>query len=327
MAVLGNNTYSYRATGENWGNLPEGWHLREATSVDVDKEGHVYVFNRGNHPVIVFDAEGNVLRSWGEGIFTNPHGITASPDGSIWCVDNSDHSIRKFTPEGKLLSTLSEPHMQSPPMSGRPFNGPTRVAIDPRNGEILVADGYGNARVHRFSPDGKRLLLSWGEPGTDPGCFNIVHDIGVDRDGLIYIADRENRRIQVFSPRGRFEARWTDFSRAAAVHVSRGENQLVFVGEYFGGGIEAYHQAMHLGPRISILDTEGRLLARLGEQSFGEEPGRFFAPHSVATDPKGNVFVAEVSYTEFGRHMNPPRELRSLQKLVPRHSISPPQRR
>ena len=317
MVILGKGQLIYEVTGENWGSLPEGWYLREATSVDVDSRGEVYVFNRGNHPLIVFDSAGNVVRSWGEGLFTNPHGVTVAPDDTIWCVDNADHSIRRFTPEGRLLFTLSERNRPAPPMSGRPFNGPTRVAVDPRNGEILVADGYGNARVHRYSPDGKRLLLSWGESGTDEGQFNIVHDLAVDRDGWVYVADRENRRIQLFSPEGKFQSRWTDFSRTAAVHVSKGEEQHIFIGEYFGGGVEAYAVARNIGPRISILNREGHLLARLGEHSYGDEPGRFYAPHSVATDNGGNIYVAEVSFTEYGRLMSPPRELRSLQKLMP----------
>jgi DNA-binding beta-propeller fold protein YncE len=311
---LGTGKYAYEVSGENWGKLPEGWFYKEATSVDVDSKDNVYVFNRGNHPMIVFDPEGNVLRSWGEGgLFTNPHAVTVAPDDTVWCVDNRDHSIRRFTPDGRLLMTLNERNRHAPAMSGEPFCSPTRVAVDPRNGEILVADGYGNARVHRFSPDGKRVLKSWGRPGTEPGRFNIVHDIAVDEDGLIYIGDRENRRIQVFNPEGKLEARWPDFSRTAAVCVSQG---LVYVGEYYAGGTEAYKVAGQLGPRISILDGQGRLLARLGEDPFGDEPGRFYAPHGVAADSRGNIYVAEVSHAEFGRTLDPPRELRSMQKLV-----------
>jgi DNA-binding beta-propeller fold protein YncE len=305
MVTIGSGEFTYEVSGNNWGNLPEGWFYSEATAVDVDSSDNVYVFNRGNHPMIVFDSEGDILRSWGEGLFVNPHGVTVGPDNTIWCVE-----------DGKLLFTLAERNNPSPVMSGKPVNGPTRVAIDPRNGEILVADGYGNARVHRYTPNGKRLLNSWGKSGTEPGQFNIVHDIAVDPEGWIYIGDRENRRIQVFSHDGKFETQWVNFSRAAAVHVSSGKEQLVYVGEYFGGGNEGYQEAQRIGPRISILDTKGNLRARLGESTFGDAPGRFFAPHAVATDSRGDVYVAEVSYAEFGRHMNPPKELRSMQKLI-----------
>jgi DNA-binding beta-propeller fold protein YncE len=318
MAILGNDRMSYEVSGQNWGNTPDDWFYKEATSVAVDSKDQVYVFNRGNHPMIVFDKNGEVVRTWGEGVFTNPHGVTVAPDDTLWLVDNGAHSIRQFTPDGKLLRTLAAEHGQAPLMSGTPVNGPTRVAIDPRNGEILVADGYGNAKVHRYSPDGRKLLRSWGESGTDPGRFNIVHDIDVDRDGWIYVGDRENRRIQVFSPDGGFETQWCNFSRAAAVHVSKGSEQLVYVGEYFGGTVEGYHGATQIGPRVSVLNTRGTLLARLGNESFGDEPGRFFAPHAIATDSEGSIYVAEVSYAEFGSQMDPPREIRSLQKLIRR---------
>lgn len=316
MAILGSGNFTYEVSGKNWGDIPEGWSYREATAVDVDSRDNVYVFNRGSHPVIIFDSEGNFLRSWGEGLFTNPHGVTIGPDGAVWCVDSKDHSIRKFTDKGKLLFTLSERNNPSPVMSGKPFNGPTRVTFDPRNGEILVTDGYGNARVHRYTPDGQKLLNSWGESGTDPGQFNIVHDIAIDRDGWIYIGDRENRRIQVFSPDGRFETQWGNFSRTACVDIAGSDDQHIYVGEYFGGGPEAYQNGMRLGPRVSVLDTSGNLLARLGDNPFGDEPGRFYAPHAIAVDSRGDIYVAEVSYTEFGILMDPPRELRSLQKLI-----------
>lgn len=313
MVTLGHDEFTYRVTGRNWGNLPEGWYYGDATSVDVDSRDNVYVFNRGNHPMIVLDGEGNVLRSWGEnGAFTKPHAVTVAPDDTVWCVDSQDHSVRQFSPEGKLLRTLNDRNNHAAAMSGKPFCRPTRVAIDPRNGEILVADGYGNARVHRFSADGKKLLLSWGEPGTDPGQFNIVHDIDIDENGFIYIGDRENRRIQVFDPDGRLEAHWTGFSRTAAIHVAGGH---AYIGEYFGGHTAEYKAARGLGPRVSICDLSGKVLARLGREPFGDEPGRFYAPHIIATDSKGNIYVAEVSFAEHGQRMSPPRELRSLQKL------------
>lgn len=313
MAFVGEGEYRYEMSGLNWGSLPRDWSYREAVSVAVDSTDQIYVFCRGDHPVIVFNTDGTFLRSWGEGQFTNPHGITVAPDDTVWCVDTGDHSIRRFDNDGRLITTLNERYVSSEPMSGRPFCKPTRVAIDSRNEEILVADGYGNACVHRFSADGARLLGTFGTSGTEAGAFNVVHDLMVDKEGMIYVADRENHRIQVFGPSGDFLFKWDGLSRSAAVHLT---GDLVFVGEYYGGSPAIGNVVRDLGPRVSVLDRQGRLLARLSRESYGDEPGRFYAPHCIATDSFGDLYVAEVSYAEFGRNMKPPRELRSLQKLV-----------
>ena len=315
MAIIGEGSFTYEASGDNWGDLPEGWNYKEATAVAVDSKDLVYVFNRGTCPMVVFNPDGSVARTWGDGVFKLPHGVSVGPDDSIYCVDNGDSTVRKFTPEGKLLMTLGTPNSPALKMSGKPFSVPTHLAVDKRNGELFVADGYSNARVHRYTPDGK-YLTSWGESGTGEGQFNIVHNIDTDSDGWVYVADRENRRVQVFSPDGVFEAQWGDLSRAAAVYVdTRGDKDLVYVGEYFGG-IPSNNTGMDLGPRVTIFDTGGNVQARVGRQPFGDEPGRFYAPHAIAVDSHGDVYVAEVSWAEYGRSMDPPRELRSMQKLV-----------
>ena len=122
---------------------------------------NVYVFNRSDHPVIVLDRDGNFLRSWGEGVFTTPHGAATGVDDSIFLIDAGDHTVRKFSLDGKLLMTLGEAGKPSGRMSGDPFFGPTHVAVHPGNGHVYVSDGYSNARVHEFNPDGG-LVKSWG---------------------------------------------------------------------------------------------------------------------------------------------------------------------
>ena len=203
MVTLGDGQYTYATTGANWGNLPAGANYKEATSVAVDSQDNVYVFNRGTHPMVVYDSEGNLLRTWGHGIFATPHGVSVGPDDSVYCIDSGDSTVRKFTPEGELLMTLGTPHEPPPPMSGKPFNRPTTVAFAPDSDDFYVADGYSNAHVHRFSGNGE-LLQSWGASGTEPGHFNIVHDIAVDGDGRVYIADRENHRVQIFAADGTY---------------------------------------------------------------------------------------------------------------------------
>ncbi len=312
MVELGSGRFTYEVA-EGWGKLPEGWGFKEVAAVGTDARGNVYAFNRGEHPMIVFDKDGNFLRSWGEGVFPRAHGITMGPDDTIFCTDDGDHTVRHCTLDGKVLMTLGISGQPAPFMSGNPFHRCTHLAIDPQNGDFYVSDGYGNARVHKYSPDGK-LLFSWGESGTDPGQFNIVHNICTDKDGWVYVADRENHRIQVFDSNGRYETQWSNMARPCGLYIDA-EAGLVYVGE-LGVAIGPNSQALGVGPRVSIYDTQGTLQARLGNQPGGEEAGRFIAPHGICIDPQGDIYVGEVSWTLTGSSLVPPRELRSLQKLV-----------
>ncbi|MBM3943457.1 MAG: hypothetical protein FJ316_11170 [SAR202 cluster bacterium] len=312
MVALGTSRFTFDVV-ENWAKLPTGWTFKECAAVGVDSKDNVYVFNRGSHPMMVFDRTGKFLRSWGEGIFPRAHGLTFGPDDTMFCTDDGDHTVRKCTLDGKVLLTLGTSGKPAPFMSGKPFNRCTHVAIDPRNGDFYVSDGYGNARVHKYNPSGK-LLFSWGESGTEPGQFNIVHNIGTDKDGWVYVADRENQRVQVFDANGKFETQWVNMARPCGLYVDQAKS-LVYVGE-LGVAIGSNRDAKNLGPRVSVYDTEGNVLARLGERGPGEEAGQFIAPHGVCIDSRGDIYVAEVSWTDTGSKLNPPREMRSLQKLV-----------
>ena len=197
--ILGSGEHRYRVV-EDWAKLPEGWEFRDVAAVAVDSKDQVYAFNRGEHPMIVFDREGNFLRSWGEGEYPRAHGIHIGPDETLYLTDDGSHTVKRVTPEGKVLMTLGVPGTPAPFMSNEPFHRCTHTAISP-DGHLFVSDGYGNACVHKYSPDGK-LVKSWGESGSDPGQFNIVHNITADDDGWIYVADRENHRVQVFDTEG-----------------------------------------------------------------------------------------------------------------------------
>lgn len=299
---------------EGWGRLPEGYSFVEATSVAVDPRDNVWVFNRGAHPVVVFDREGNFRRAWGEGVFRRPHGITIGPDGSLWLTDDLHHTIRQFTPEGQLLLTIGDPDQPSTLQGGQPFNRPTHVALCPRTGDVYISDGYGNSRVHKYDPRG-RHLLSWGEPGTDPGCFNLPHNIATDADGLVYVADRENHRVQIFDGRGQYLGQWNNLHRPCGLFADRRQGDVFYIGE-LGSDLAVNARVPGIGNRVSILSSKGELIGRVGDRVEGEGPGQFVAPHGVATDSRGDLYVAEVSFTRRGSKETPPREIRSLQKFA-----------
>ena len=213
--ILGSGEHRYRVV-ENWAKLPDGWEFRDVAAVAVDSKDRIYVFNRGQHPMMVFDRDGNFLRSWGEGLFNRAHGIHIDSDDNLYCTDDGDHTVRKITTEGKVLLTIGVPNQPAPFLSGKPFNRCTHTALSPK-GEIYVSDGYGNSCVHKYSPDGKHLMC-WGTTGTDPGQFNIAHNIATDEDGWVYVADRENHRVQVFDGNGKYETQWNNMHRPCALY-------------------------------------------------------------------------------------------------------------
>ena len=192
----GSGDYMYEGLVD-WAKLPEGWTFNEVADVVVDSQDRVYVFNRSEHPMMVFERDGSFITSWGEDLFTRAHGLTLGPDEALYCVDDGNHSIRKCTTDGELSMTIGIPGQPATLHSGQPFNRPTKVAFEPKTGDLYISDGYGNARVHKFSADGEHLF-SWGEYGTDPGQFNLVHSVCTDSEGKVYIADRENHCVQIF---------------------------------------------------------------------------------------------------------------------------------
>ncbi|HYJ17598.1 MAG TPA: peptidyl-alpha-hydroxyglycine alpha-amidating lyase family protein, partial [Burkholderiales bacterium] len=294
--ILGSGQFRYEVI-EDWAKLPDGWLFKDVAAVAVDHKDRVYVFNRGEHPMIVFDRDGNFLRSWGEGVFNRAHGLHIGPDESLYCTDDGDHSVRKCTLEGKVLLTIGIPGKPSPYMSGEPFHRCTHTALSPR-GDIYVSDGYGNSRIHHYSPDG-RLLKSWGESGTGPGQFNIPHNMCCDPDGWIYVADRENHRVQVFDGNGKYETEWHNLHRPCGMFMESKRQPLCYIGE-IGPTLPINRDVPNLGPRISILDHEGNLLSRFGAEKAGtERADQFVAPHGMAVDSRGDLYVGEVSYASW----------------------------
>jgi len=249
------------------------------------------------------------------------HGTCVGPDGSIYCTDALNHTVSKFTPEGKLLLVLGNKDQPSETgctgftehpdpddmvatirRSGPPFNMPTGVALS-SSGEIYVSDGYGNARVHKFSSDGT-LLLSWGEPGNAPGQFRWPHSVWVDKRERVLVADRMNDRIQIFNAKGEFLSQWTGLSYPTGIFIDGEET--VYVSE--------------IGRQVNIFTTDGKRLVRWGMsrlltyQGEDKETALFYAPHAIAVDSRGDIYVGEVSMSEFGVDRGP----RTVQKFARR---------
>ncbi len=308
--ALGSGTLTFEVV-EGWAKLPQGWSLKECPDVAVDSKDRVYVFTRGEHGVIVFDRDGNFLSSWGEGVFGSAHGICIGPDDSVYCVDNGDHTVRKFSTDGELLMTLGTKDQPAPRFSGEAFNLPTGLAVSHKTGDLFISDGYGNARVHKYSTEG-RHIMSWGSSGIDGGQFVIPRNIAVDRDDNVYVADRECHRVQVFDPNGRLQAIWSNIWKPSGIRVGVDGN--VYIAELLADSY--YADAPDVGHRVSIYSQSGKLLGRLGDSQWGEGPGQFVSPHGIALDSRGDIYVGEVSWTMMGRILEPPRELRSLQKLA-----------
>jgi DNA-binding beta-propeller fold protein YncE len=290
----GSGKYTYELV-DPWAKLTKGDSFIDVAGICIDDDDKVYVFNRSKRPMIVFDRDGNETFHWGEGLFNRPHGSCLSSDNHIWVTDDNSHVVQKFSKDGNLLMTLG--HKDQPSDTGYrvgrdrdiferiasitraapPFNLPTGVAVS-SNGNIFVSDGYGNARVHKFSPEGK-LLLSWGEPGPKPGQFRLPHNIWIDREDRIWISDRENSRVQIFTTEGKLLDVWTDLIRPTQVCID--VDDTVYISE--------------LCRRISIFTIDGKLLSRWGNESRSVEDPLLVAPHVIGVDSMGNLYVGEVA--------------------------------
>ncbi len=311
-AMLSSGEFRYEEHLD-WARLPEGVSLRETPDVVVGPDDRVYLFTRGDHKMLVLSPEGELLGTWGADIFERPHGVSLSHDGTLWCVDDGDHTVRRCTLDGRVLMTLGIAGQPAPAGSGQPFNRPTKVAEEPGTHNLYISDGYGNAKVHKFTPEGK-LLYSWGGYGTGPGEFNLVHMVATDPEGLVYVADRENHRVQIFDGEGNYLREWRHhLHRPCGLYISA--EPLVYIGQ-LGPTIPVNREYPNLGARVSIHDLTGKQLAWIGGMHPGLGPGQFLAPHGVAVDSRGDIYVGEVSYTDYGRHQDPPREVQSLRKLV-----------
>ena len=258
MTTVGIGKYSYRLV-QDWAKLPSGEDFGTVSAVATDSQDRVYVFQRKDPPVVIFDREGNYLSSWGNGNFVNPHGFNITDD-IVHLTDREGSVAMRYTLDGKPLQILgthgyySDTGGEVPgevvPRSAGPFNYPTEL-VPAASGDLYVSDGYRNARVHRFSNDG-HLISSWGEPGKGgPNQFHLPHSLVVGQDDRIYLCDRENSRVQVFAADGQFITMWTDMRRP--LDISQDSDGMFYISE---GAVNDKPSQM------SVLDNEGKVLAR-----------------------------------------------------------------
>jgi hypothetical protein len=277
----------------NWGLLPHGVTFNgDATSVAVDSNDRVYVFNRGPSPIVVFEPDGTFVHAFGEGEYDNAHGLAIDGRDSLYLVDRNNF-VQRRDRDGKVDLTIGERGVAGRPYSGEGFNNPTDVAISARTGELFVSDGYGNAHVHHYRPDGE-LVRTWGGIGDGVGQFSLPHGIEFLDDERLIVCDRENHRLQVFSLDGTFLEQWHSH-RPSGVRRSSA-NGFLYVAEA-GPGVRGRAHLPNLGHRIAIYSTSGERLGQFGNPFPGYGPDQFLSPHAVAVDSNASVYIAEVNRT------------------------------
>ena len=277
---LGQGDFQFELV-DGWPNLPEGWIMAEASDAAIDSRGRIYVFTRGKHPIMVFDKEGNFVTSWGYGEFgltphlvSQSHGIFISPDDEVYLTDSLQHIVQRYSRLGDLEHQWGTVGVCKPTYNKDQFNMPTGVAMAP-DGTIYVSDGYGNRCVHKFTGSGEHLK-TWGEAGSAPGQFAVVHNLGVDSTGRVLVCDRENDRIQIFDPDGQFMEEWTGMSMPGDVWITADDT--VYVAEQGESG------------HLSVWTAEGERISRFS----GTEGGVLTSPHGLCVDDEGSVYVAEI---------------------------------
>ena len=278
MTTIKTDKYDYELV-QSWGTLPDGMTFGTVSSVAADSQNRVYVYQRKDPPIVVLDSDGNYLNSWGISAFNLPHGFCIVDD-VIYLTDREDSVCLKYTLDGKPLMVLGDRGVHSDtgceepgelvPRAAGPFNYPSEMYPSP-SGDLYVSDGYRNSRVHRFSAEG-RYITSWGTPGKGgPGEFHLPHSLLIDEQGLVYVCDRENNRIQVFTPEGDFITMWTDMTRPNDISQSV-DGDFYIAESTFEGST----------PRITVRDKEGDILSSWESRQA----------HGLWVDKQDSVYLA-----------------------------------
>jgi len=288
-----------------WAKLPAGVQWGGVISVDPASNGDVWVFHRSDPPVLRIDPSGKVVKSFGQGMIVNAHGMTIDRDGNVWVTDaqikdGKGNQVLKFSPEGKLLMALGKAGVAGGGTDV--FSGPCDVAIA-RNGDIFVADGHiadvPVNRIMKFSKDGT-FIKAWGKRGKGPGEFDTPHAIAIDSRGRIFVADRSNSRIQIFDQDGRFLDQWKQFGRPSGVFIDRNDNMIVADSQSNATQNPGYTRGIRVGSA-----KDGKVDALIPFVEPDPEKNNNAGVEGVAIDGKGNVFGAEVSTQMLKKYVKP----------------------
>jgi DNA-binding beta-propeller fold protein YncE len=260
--------------------LPEGMKLGASSGVAFDAQGHMWVLNRGEHPLVEFDGTGKFVRSVGEGMYARPHGLRIAPDGSIWTTDVQGHTVMKFNTRGEVVLTLGtrgQAGSWDEAAGTRLLSEPADIAFA-GNGDVFIVQGHGRGegRVLRFDKSGK-FIKSWGGKGSAPGQFDQPHSILVTADNQVLVADRENRRVQVFDLNGTFIKMWKFNGLPCGLLV--GPDRQLYLATGFSG-------------QILRLNADGKAVAMMGQPGPGPL-GEFGEAHYMAIAPNSDIYVAD----------------------------------
>lgn len=277
-----------------------GWllHTRDrswgaVSGLAIDGGGRVWVFHRGATPVEVFTPEGVLVNSWGKGEFQEPHQIRIDPKGSVWLVDSGLHVVRRYSDQGKLEQTLGVAGVAGADKTH--FDRPTDLAVTPE-GDLYVADGYGNNRVVHFDAQG-RYVGEWGGLGVGQGQFSLPHAIALDSHGRLYVADRNNARVQIFDLAGRFLDEWRDLITPWHIVVAPGD-QIVVCGSSPMRWRKIGILGLPLGvpPKdqiVMVFNPEGRV-ERVATFPIGKGNGELEWVHGMAVDGAGDLYLGDI---------------------------------
>ncbi len=286
---------------KDWLKLPIQQKLGNPTGLGIDTNQNIFILHRagrewpllGSMPasyikektVLQVEKEtGKILNSWGDSLFIMPHGLTVDQNNNIWITDVGLQQVFKFSHEGKLLMKLGEANVSGNDRTH--FNRPTDIAIA-NDGSFYVSDGYGNSRVVKFSAEGK-YLFEWGKKGNKESEFNIPHGLDLDASGNVYVADRENNRIQVFNSNGKFLKQYSEknFGNICSVSFSENNKKLFAIDD------RSFLKIKHRGSDVLLIDSAASVLARFGRSGFYDGPVCWY--HDIAVDSEENIYVGDI---------------------------------